>query len=81
MDDEKKKFEDMFLESLKDVDIENIINDKEDKFSDINEDFSETLISLESLIESDYPEMYKGDGVQNRLFDELKRMNTLKKKI
>ena len=80
MDDEKKKFEDMFLESLKDVDIENIINDKEDKFSDINEDFSEKLISLESLIESDYPEMYKGDGVQNRLFDELKRMNTLKKK-
>ncbi len=80
MDDEEKKFEDMFLESLKDVDIENIINDKKDEFSDVQRDFSETLISLESLVESDYPAIYKGDGVQNRLFDELKKMNTLKKK-
>ena len=46
MNDENKKFRDLFNESLKDIDIEKIYSDKSQNNStdECNDDFEETLI-------------------------------------
>ena len=43
------------------------------------EGFVDTIISLESLVDEDYDTEFRKNGIQNGLFQNLKRMNTLKK--
>ena len=81
MIDKKNSFGDLFKDSLSEINIEKIERDKTGSL-DIQEpniDFVNTSISLESLIPEDYSEEFKIIGVQNKSFNILKKINTLKK--
>ena len=78
MSDDDKKFEDLFSESLNDTDFGKILAEKEqvNTIKERDEDFEETLISLESLIDTDYPAEYRKSGVRDKTYRELKKMNS-----
>ena len=81
MNDDGKKFEDLFSESLNDIDLDKIYNDKREVFTDceLGEEFEETLISLESLLDTDYPIEFRKSGVRDKTFRELKQINKHKR--
>ena len=81
MSDDNKKFEDLFNESLNNIEFDKILNDKsQGKSREIqNEDFQETLISLESLMDIDYPSEFRKSGVRDKTFKELKHISSQKK--
>jgi len=80
MNDENKKFRDLFNESLKDIDIEKIYVDKsQNNGTDEYNDFEETLISLDSLIDVEYSAEFRRPGVRDKTYKELKHINSHKK--
>ena len=81
MSDDNKKFEDLFNESLNNIDLDEILKDKSQvkTVKEQNEDFEETLISLESLVDIDYPVEFRKSGVRDKTFKELKHINSQKR--
>ena len=81
MSNDDKKFEDLFNESLNNINLDKIYDDKSQVGADnkLIEDFEETLISLESLIDTDYPIEFRKSGVRDKTFKELKQINKHKK--
>tara|TARA_Y100000768_G_scaffold34358_1_gene22511 strand:- start:610 stop:1116 length:507 start_codon:yes stop_codon:yes gene_type:complete len=79
MSDDDKKFEDLLIESLNSTDLDKILNEKNslNAKDEQNDDFEETLISLESLIDKDYPVEFRKSGVRDKTFRELKQINSL----
>ena len=78
MSDDDKKFEDLFSESLNNTDLDKILDDKDqtNTIGERYEDFQETLISLESLIDTDYPVEFRKSGVRDKTYRELKKINS-----
>ncbi len=79
MSDDDKKFEDLLIESLNNTDLDKILDEKNslNTKAEQNDDFEETLISLESLIDKDYPVEFRKSGVRDKTFRELKQINSL----
>ncbi len=78
MSNDDKKFEDLLSESLNNTDFDKILADKDqtNAIEEKNEDFKETLISIESLIDTDYPAEFRKSGVRDKTYRELKKINS-----